>query len=132
MEGLKFRLLYGRIAIRNFNSLGRIFNLSYICRVLPSVEPLPLMFSWVAINKNHCVDDETELKNIPYVDGDEHDDTFIEEFVKNYDGMNKQKLQHDICFDCHCHLKPNRVQYNVTKINCLLMAGNSVSAYKKV
>lgn len=44
------------------------------------------MFSWVAINKNHSVDDETELKNIPYVDGDEHDDTFIEEFVKNYDG----------------------------------------------
>ena len=45
------------------------------------------MFTWVAINKNHCVDDETELKNIPYVDGDEHDDTFIEEFVKNYDGQ---------------------------------------------
>ena len=55
--------------------------------MLPSVEPLPAMFSWVAINKNHSVDDETELKNIPYVDGDDHDDTFIEEFVKNYDGL---------------------------------------------
>ncbi|XP_067942695.1 histone-lysine N-methyltransferase EZH2-like [Watersipora subatra] len=55
-------------------------------RNLPNVEPLPSMFSWVAINKNYSVDDETELKNIPYVDGDDHDDTFIEEFVKNYDG----------------------------------------------
>lgn len=56
-------------------------------RVFPNVEPQPAMFSWVAINKNHSVDDETELKNIPYVDGDDHDDTFIEEFVKNYDGQ---------------------------------------------
>ncbi|KAF6017830.1 EZH1 [Bugula neritina] len=55
-------------------------------RILPKVEQLPAMFSWVAINKNHSVDDETELRNIPYVDGDDHDDTFIEEFVKNYDG----------------------------------------------
>lgn len=55
-------------------------------RVLPSVESLPVMYSWVAISKNCSVDDETELRNIPYVDGDEQDDSFIEELVKNYDG----------------------------------------------
>ena len=51
------------------------------------MEALPAMFSWVSINKNYSVDDETELRNIPYVDGDDHDDSFIEELVKNYDGQ---------------------------------------------
>lgn len=68
----------------------------FVCRVLPAVESLPIMYSWVAISKNFSVDDETELRNIPYVDGDDQDETFIEELVKNYDGRSVNQTRNVI------------------------------------
>jgi len=39
------------------------------------------------VRKNVCADDELELRNIPYVDEGDHDDTFLQEYVMNYEGI---------------------------------------------
>ena len=51
------------------------------------MDSLPIGFSWVPVRKNVCADDELELRNIPYVDEGDHDDTFLQEYVMNYEGI---------------------------------------------
>lgn len=52
-------------------------------RIMFGVAPMPTMYSWAEIGQNFAAEDETVLRNIPYVPDD--DVRFIEELLMNYD-----------------------------------------------
>lgn len=69
------------ICVNSFNALGSVTR-----HLLPAVKPLPTMHNWEPTQQHILVDDEKELRNIPYMGDEMIDETFIKELRELYGG----------------------------------------------